>query len=166
METTEVIARIDKHYHQVMEIDFPDPDEATSDFFNRGRVGGFASVMLVPHIENYEPILAKLSTEDIICDMGAGDLRFALLAARKVKKVYAVEFNPVTIGDALSIIGYDKPRHLIAICCDWRRFPIPDEVTVVTCMVNSAEIPIEQWSTDRRLFVGVTDGKGGTIVEY
>ena len=144
-----------------------DIDDETISFFNDDRLGGFPAVMYVPHYANHKPMLEYLSFEDIVCDMGAGDLRFALMAAEKVKKIYAIEFNPITLGDALSIIGYKKPRNIIPICCDWRYISVPTDVTVITCMVNSAEIPIESWVAKgkRKLFVGIV-GKENSIMEW
>lgn len=163
-KTAELVSQLDKHHRFVMESNPGDLDDETIAFFNDDRLGGFPAVMYIPHTKNYKPMLERLSVNDVVCDMGAGDLRFALMAAEKVKKIYAVEFNPETLGAALSIIGYSKPRHLVAICCDWRRFAIPADVTVVTCMVNSAKIPVEEWTKNRKLYVGVV-GNINEIIE-
>lgn len=115
-------------------------------FFN-DRVGGFTAVMYVPHEENYNDMLRKLKSDDVLCDMGAGDLRFPLMASECCKKVYAVEMNPETLSDSLRIIKWCIPRNLIVVCADWRFFPIPQEVTVISCLVNidTEELPLMIW---------------------
>ncbi len=126
--------------------------------FYNDRIGGFATVMYFPHIENYDKMLLRLKKTDVICDMGAGDLRFDLMAVDVCKKVYAVELNPVILANAIKIIGYEMPRNLIPVCCDWRYFNIPDEVTAVTCLVNiySKDLPLKTWKeNNRRVYHGV-----------
>lgn len=127
------------------------------DFFNIDRTGTYQAVMYVPQDDNHIPMLQRLKRDDIVCDVGAGDLRFALMASQICKKVYAVEMNPKTLGDALNIIEYHMPRNLIPVCADWRHFPIPDETTVITCMVNGIggyDIPTEWKTNGRKIFYG------------
>jgi len=100
--------------------------------------------MYMPHDELYDKILKKLTKDDIIIDMGSGDFRFPLLASQVVKKVYAIEFNPDLVSNALRIINYDLPDNLIIICADWFLIPIPSDITLITCLVNNPVIP-EQW---------------------
>ncbi|MFX1453737.1 MAG: hypothetical protein ACFFDB_00045 [Promethearchaeota archaeon] len=114
------------------------------EFCNRKHCN-YISAMYMPHTELYNEILEKLSEDDIIIDMGSGDFRFPLLISQKVKKVYAVEFNPELVYNALKIIGFDLPDNLIIICADWFLIPIPKDVTIITCLVNKPEIP-EEWN--------------------
>ena len=125
------------------------PSKEELNFFNVGRIGTFQSVMYIPHEANYKEILEKLNKDDIVMDMGAGDLRFALLASQKVQKVYAVEMNPEIIAVALSIIKWGLPRNLVVICADWRYVEVPSEVNVITCMVNGALIDIDKWRREQ-----------------
>ena len=41
----------------------------------------------------YQAVLDQLGPEDVILDIGAGDLRLARQMARIARKVYAVEIN-------------------------------------------------------------------------
>lgn len=130
--------------------------------FYRDRIGGYTAVMYVPHEKNYQDMLSKLKPDDILCDMGAGDLRFGLMASEICKKIYAIELSPHILSMALKIIKHRLPRNLIVICADWRYFPIPNDVTVVSCLVNinCADIPIKLWErNNRRVYWGVTSSK-------
>jgi len=131
--------------------------------FYQDRVGGFATVMYVPHESNYKAMLSHLKPKDVLCDMGAGDLRFALMTCQICKKVYAVEMSPHILSMALKIIKHRLPRNLIVVCADWRFFPIPKDVTVISCLVNIGknELPIYKWKcSHRRVFHGIENGIG------
>lgn len=135
----------------------PPPDALA---FFQGRVGGFTAVMYVPHEENYESMLQKLGPEDVLCDMGAGDLRFSLMASERCKKVYAVEMNPEILSDSLRIIKWCIPRNLVVVCADWRSFLIPQDVTVISCLVNMNpdELPLMMWDLNGiRVYHGDTN---------
>lgn len=134
------------------------PTEEALMFYNVDRIGGFSAVMYIPHLDNYNEMLSRLTPDDILCDMGAGDLRFALMASDICRKVYAVELSPIILADALKIIGYKIPRNLIPVCADWRFFQTPEEVTVVSCLVNIEEdvLPVKEWKeNNRRVYLGI-----------
>lgn len=153
----DIIEKLEKHRQEQMETE-ERPSKDGIKFYNIDRVGGFSAVMYVPHEENYQDMLSKLKKDDVLCDMGAGDLRFGLMACEKCRKVYAVELSPMILSAALRIIGYLIPRNLIPVCADWRYFRIPDEVTVVSCLVNIREddLPINYWKeNNRRVYFGV-----------
>jgi len=116
----------------------------------------FQSAMYVPHIENYEPVLAVIKPSDVVFDAGAGDLRFSLMVSQKAAKVYAIEVNPMRIALSLSVIGFDLPANMNVICGDWFNMPVPDEVTVGTCLVNNPK-PTRLWAGHNTLFA-CTDG--------
>jgi len=154
----DLIKKIEENYKYEIENEtLPDRDCLN---FYKDRIGGMTAVMYVPHLENYNEMLAKLSKDDVLCDMGAGDLRFALMASEICKKVYAVEMCPKIVSKALEIISWRLPRNLIVICGDWRYFPVPKDVTIISCMVNMPEdfIPIKKWkNSKRRVFHGITN---------
>ncbi len=134
------------------------PSDEQLEFF-KGRVGGFNAVMYVPHAKTYDAMLDLLKPSDVICDMGAGDLRFAWRAAKKCKKVYAVEMCPMTLWRGMQVISWKMPRNLIPVCADWRDFPVPADVSVIVCMVNidHKELPLEEWCNCQRIvYQGVT----------
>ena len=134
-----LLKKLDKFYEDWANHGEEEPTGTEIRFMKRFG-GSHATVMYVPQSENHLDMLRKLNKKDVLCDMGAGDLRFALQASQICKKVYAVEMNPITLADALKIIGYHLPPNLIAICCDWRWFPIPPDATKISCMVNGAEL--------------------------
>ena len=92
-------------------------------------------IFFVPDRRYYSRIFAKVKPGEVVLDAGAGDLRFALALATKVKKVYAVEINPKVLGAALTVIGYDLPSNVIPICADAFEWPVPADVTIVTCIM-------------------------------
>jgi SAM-dependent methyltransferase len=77
----------------------------------------------------YEAVLDLLTPEDIVLDIGAGDLRLARQMARTVRKVYAVEINAEVLDQAYASSD-PLPGSLIPICADARSFDFPTDVTV------------------------------------
>jgi Ribosomal RNA adenine dimethylase len=73
---------------------------------------------------NYQAVLDQLSVNDVVLDIGAGDLRLARQIARMVKKVYAVEVN----AGLLEGVGV-LPVNLIVICADARTLDFPADIT-------------------------------------
>lgn len=80
--------------------------------------------------ETYLQVLQKIEPEDIVLEIGAGDLRLALRIAERVQRVYAVEVNPLVLGEALRTIGFHLPRNLQVVCANALDFSIPAGVTV------------------------------------
>ncbi len=76
----------------------------------------------------YQAVLERLKSEDVILDIGAGDLRLARQMAQIVRKVYAVEVNARVLDQANA--GRDPlPANLISICADARALVFPSDVT-------------------------------------
>ena len=69
-------------------------------------------------------MLDQLSVNDVVLDIGAGDLRLARQMERMVKKVYAVEVNAGLLED----VGV-LPVNLIVICADARTLDFPADIT-------------------------------------
>ena len=90
----------------------------------------------LPEDKEYNIVLPYIEPNDIVLDIGAGNLAFDLLLAEKCKKVYAVELNPEVLGDALKTIRYDLPRNLIAICANGVDFPVPKDVTCLVMLLR------------------------------
>lgn len=80
--------------------------------------------------ELYCAVLDRVTSADIVIEIGAGDLRLALRLARHVQQVYAVEVNPLLVARVLEGIGFSLPRNLAVICANALDFPIPAGVTV------------------------------------
>jgi len=104
-------------------------------WLNRQSLFGF-EYKSTPDVECYPFVLENLNSNDVVLDLGAGDLRLDILMAEKVKKVYAVEVNPILVGRALQIIGYDMPRNLIVICSNLFDIEPPKDVTVVVILMR------------------------------
>ena len=88
-----------------------------------------------PEDNNYQDCFNQLKKEDVVFDIGAGDLRFDLIMLKKVKKVYSIEIDPTILGPALKVIGFSKPANLIVINGNGFDFEIPNDVTVITCLM-------------------------------
>jgi hypothetical protein len=80
----------------------------------------------------YAAALAPLGREDVVLDIGAGDLRFARRAARVARRVYAVEQNE----SLLTAVSSPLPPSLIPICGDAAVLPFPEEVTVAVLLMR------------------------------
>ncbi len=131
----------------------------------RGLRGGEA--FFVPEDWLYEEVLKFLEPDDVVFDVGAGDLRFDLMMAGKVRRVYAVEVNPDILGKALLTIKYDLPRNVIPVCANALDVPLPKDVTAVTILMihRTWEIP-EEWVKQAKIIYTTKNGvkvipKGG-----
>ena len=72
----------------------------------------------------YQAVLDRLSTEDVVLDIGAGDLRLARRMARVGRTVYAIEIDPRLVSQCGQL-----PHNLILIQGDARRLDFPPGVT-------------------------------------
>lgn len=77
----------------------------------------------------YQSVLELLEPEDVVLDIGAGDLRFSRQAAWTVEKVYAVEINAQVLERASAPCEL-LPDRLIAICADAQVLDFPTDITV------------------------------------
>lgn len=77
----------------------------------------------------YQAVLDLLAPEDIVLDIGAGDLRLARQMAQIVRKVYAVEINAEVLDQAYASSD-PLPGSLIPILADARSFDYPTDITV------------------------------------
>ena len=151
-ETNDVLKRLDRSFTRMLaKASYRDHKECTSFQHEHGMKGW--EIFFVPEDMYYDPCLEKLSRDDVVFDVGAGDLRFDLMVADVCKKVYAVEINPTIIARALNIIGYDMPTNMIAICGNAFEMELPSDVTVVTCLMihRQHEFP-ESWKNSRIIY--------------
>lgn len=77
----------------------------------------------------YQAVLEQLQPDDIVLDIGAGDLRLARQMAVIVRKVYSIEINSEVLAQGLKEDS-PLPGNLIAICADAQTMAFPAEVTV------------------------------------
>ena len=154
-----VVERLRTAYSEELRED-EDPEEVLEqvEFLReRGLRGGEA--MFVPEEWFYDEVLRYLEPDDVVFDVGAGDLRFDLIMARKVRRVYAVEVNPLTLGKALLTIRYDLPRNVIPICANALDLPLLQDVTAVTILMihRTWEIP-EHWRKQAKIIYTTKEG--------
>ncbi len=84
----------------------------------------------------HQAVLDQILPDDVVLDIGAGDLRLALRLAQQSRRVYAVEVNPVLVADALTVVGLDLPRNLHVICANARDVPVPPGVSVAVLLMR------------------------------
>jgi len=77
----------------------------------------------------YQAVLEQLLSDDIVLDIGAGDLRLARQMAEKVRTVYSVEINPAILNQGVEQ-SEPLPGNLIPICADARTMDFPSKATV------------------------------------
>lgn len=160
---SQIIEQLERMYKKLIET-YSDLEELeiSQEFQRKHGIKGW-EFWFVPEDWYYEKVLDLLSPEDVVFDVGAGDLRFALLASQKVKKVYAVEVNPLILGYALNIIGLDLPTNLIVICANAWKLELPSDVTAITCLMihRQHDFP-ESWKHKRIIY---TTHKGVEVHE-
>jgi SAM-dependent methyltransferase len=89
--------------------------------------------------ETYQFVLQHVGAQDIVLDIGAGDLRLALGLAPYVQRVYTLEVNPLLVAQALQAIGLDLPRNVHVICANALDVPIPPHVTVAVLLMRHCQ---------------------------
>lgn len=73
----------------------------------------------------YGKALDFLEPGDVVLDIGAGDLRFARRAARRVRHVFAIERNRQVLRSAVPGL----PENLAVVCADALVWPFPEGIT-------------------------------------
>ena len=151
------IQRLEKSFSRSLKEPTPEGFKKFREFNDREGMIDW-ECFFVPEENFYLEALDKVSEDDVIFDVGAGDLRFDLLLSPIVKKVYAVEINPEILGKALKIIGFDIPKNLIAIRGNAFEFDLPRDVTKVICLMihRKHDFP-ESWK-DRTIMYGTHQG--------
>lgn len=77
----------------------------------------------------YQEVLAHTRPDDVVLEIGAGDLRLARRLAQRARRVYALEIQPALIAQALTEMD-DAQDNLHAVCGDARHVPFPKGVTL------------------------------------
>lgn len=85
--------------------------------------------------EIYREVLSALEPQDIVLEIGAGDLRLAVQIAAKVRHVYALEIQSFLIETALSN-GQSLPPRLSLIQADARTYPFPAGITTAILLMR------------------------------
>lgn len=95
-------------------------------------------LMWAPYDERtYQDALDIISVDDVVLDIGAGDLRFARRMAATCRQVYAVEVQERVINQ------YDRlnplPDNLVVVHADARMFPVPGDVTTGVLLMRHCQ---------------------------
>jgi ribosomal RNA adenine dimethylase len=83
----------------------------------------------------YQVVLDLLKPEDVVLDIGAGDLRLSQQMASITQKVYAIEINTFVLDKGLTSRD-SLPANLIPIRSDARTFAFPTDTTVGVLMMR------------------------------
>jgi hypothetical protein len=75
----------------------------------------------------YQAVLDQVQTQDVILDIGAGDLRLARRMAQIARKVYAVEIDAQVLDRAYTLPD-PLPASLIPIHADARTWDFPSDI--------------------------------------
>ncbi|MBM4464066.1 MAG: rRNA adenine methyltransferase [Chloroflexi bacterium] len=89
--------------------------------------------------ETYDQVLQNIGEDDVVMEIGAGDLRLALRLAERARRVYAVEVNPLLVGAALQAIGFDLPRNLLVVCANALDISFPNDITVAVLLMRHCQ---------------------------
>ncbi len=82
----------------------------------------------------YTTALDLLKPDDVVLDIGAGDLRFARQAARRVRRVFAIERSREVLSAGASQDG--DPENLTVLCADALTLPYPEGITVAVLLMR------------------------------
>jgi hypothetical protein len=77
----------------------------------------------------YKSVLDQIDQDDIVLDIGAGDLRLACRMAGKCRKVYAIEIQTEIINSFLKKDNLALPKNLLTIPADARLTSFPGDIT-------------------------------------
>lgn len=73
----------------------------------------------------YQTALSYIRADDVVLDIGAGDLRLSLQMAKIARRVYALERQPALLANRAGL-----PKNLTVICVDARTIAWPAGVSV------------------------------------
>lgn len=86
----------------------------------------------------YAAVLAAIQPDDVVLDIGAGDLRLARRMAGSAQQVIAWEIQPDLLSVRAVALGErgEEPGNLRVMCCDARSEPVPPGVTVAVLLMR------------------------------
>lgn len=100
----------------------------------------------------YQTVLDHINHDDIVLDIGAGDLRLACRMAEKCVRVYAIEIQEVFKNSLDKDKENSLPENLLVTYNDARSTPFPDDV--------STGIILMRHCTNLRLYADKLKGAG------
>ncbi|NPA91580.1 MAG: methyltransferase domain-containing protein [Chloroflexi bacterium] len=116
--------------------------------------------------DTYAFVLEQVTPDDVVVDIGAGDLRLAFRLAQRVRRVYAIERQPHLVARALQ--ERQRPANLFILVGDARVLPFPPDVTIgVLLMRHSPDVALYWAKLQERGARGlVTNARWGLGPEY
>jgi predicted RNA methylase len=85
--------------------------------------------------ETYRAVLAQITPQDVVLDIGAGDLRLTKRVAAIARRVYAIERDPEVLAQS-DWRAAGSPVNLIAICADALTMSFPRDVTLAILLMR------------------------------
>jgi hypothetical protein len=79
----------------------------------------------------YQTALNYVQPDDVVLDIGAGDLRLTRQMAKIARRVYALERQPAILANQSP-----WPANMTVICADARNIPWPPHITVGVLMMR------------------------------
>jgi hypothetical protein len=89
-------------------------------------------------ISTYKAVLDETRSDDMVVEIGAGDLRLAKLLAEKARAVYAFEIRPELIREGARKNGH-LPPNVFVICADARLIQFPKDVTLAVLLMRHCQ---------------------------
>ncbi len=89
--------------------------------------------------EVHQTVAQHVLAQDVVLEIGAGDLRLALRLSQRAQRVYAVEVNSGLLQWAMQEIGPELPHNLHVICANALYAPIPRDVTVAVLLMRHCQ---------------------------
>jgi SAM-dependent methyltransferase len=89
----------------------------------------------------YQTVLAEIRPDDIVLEIGAGDLRLAYRIAKIAHRVYAIELHADILEQGRKTVqgfnNFDKEAEkLITVCGDARLWPFPADITCAVLLMR------------------------------
>lgn len=85
---------------------------------------------------DYAAVLAAIWQDDVVLDIGAGDLRLARRMAERTRQVIAWEIQPELLAAWSGERGAESDQRLIVVCTDARVEPMPPGTTVAVLLMR------------------------------
>jgi hypothetical protein len=83
--------------------------------------------------ETYRAVLAHIAPQDVVLDIGAGDLRLTRRVAAVAQRVVAIERDPAVLAQADRMTW---PTNLLVICADALTTSFPTDVTTAILLMR------------------------------
>lgn len=90
----------------------------------------------------YTAVLNEIGTDDIVLDIGAGDLRLARRMAKYAERVYAIERNKELVADPKP----DLPSNCQVTAADARLIPFPEDISVSVLLMRHCTSFAQYWA--------------------